>query len=63
MGQSSQSQPHSGAGSYHCNSDEEEAGPELEKEEAEMSAIMSQRWDSELPDNPSPTRQVCPRHL
>lgn len=49
--QNSQSQSFSGARSYHCNSDEEEAGPELEKEEAELSFLMSQRWDNEPPDN------------
>ncbi|KAL6485419.1 hypothetical protein MHYP_G00048110 [Metynnis hypsauchen] len=31
------------------NSDEEEAVPELEKEEAELSMLMSQRWDSDIP--------------
>uniref|UniRef100_A0A8C9WRL0 DNA polymerase zeta catalytic subunit n=1 Tax=Scleropages formosus TaxID=113540 RepID=A0A8C9WRL0_SCLFO len=29
------------------NSDEEEAGPELEKQETELSLIMSQRWDTD----------------
>ncbi|CAL8312592.1 unnamed protein product [Lota lota] len=29
----------------HYNSDEEEAEPELQQEEAELSVIMSQRWD------------------
>ncbi|KAM6954386.1 DNA polymerase zeta catalytic subunit [Aplochiton taeniatus] len=38
-----------GGGSCHYNSDEEEAGPELEREEAELSMLMSQRWDSDLP--------------
>lgn len=56
--QNSQSQSLSGARSYHCNSDEEEAGPELDKEEAELSVLMSQRWDNELPENSSLTRQV-----
>ncbi|XP_044025706.1 DNA polymerase zeta catalytic subunit isoform X4 [Siniperca chuatsi] len=51
--QNSQSQSLSGARSYHCNSDEEEAEPELDKEEAELSLIMSQRWDSEHPENSS----------
>ncbi|XP_035851664.1 DNA polymerase zeta catalytic subunit isoform X2 [Sander lucioperca] len=51
--QNSQSLP--GAGSYHCNSDEEEAGPELDKVEAELSVLMSQRWDNQPPENsPSP---------
>lgn len=55
--QNSQSQSFSGAGSYCCNSDEEEAGPELEKEEAELSFLMSQQWDNE-PENFSSIRQV-----
>ncbi|XP_076611860.1 DNA polymerase zeta catalytic subunit isoform X1 [Chaetodon auriga] len=54
--QNSQSQSFPGARSYHCNSDEEEAGPEMDKEEAELSMIMSQRWDSEHPENSSLTR-------
>ncbi|TNM94632.1 hypothetical protein fugu_017391 [Takifugu bimaculatus] len=53
--QNSQSQSFSGAGSYRCNSDEEEAGPELEKEEAELSFLMSQQWDNE-PENFSSIR-------
>lgn len=32
------------------NSDDEEAGPELEKKESELSIIMSQRWDSDIPE-------------
>lgn len=55
--QNSQSQSFSGAGSYRCNSDEEEAGPELEKEEAELSFLMSQQWDNE-PEKFSLIRQV-----
>lgn len=55
---SSQSQPLSGAAPYHCNSDEEEAGPELEKEEADLSVLMSQRWDSEPPRRTNPLRPV-----
>lgn len=47
-----------GAGSYHCNSDEEEAGPELDKEEAELSVLMSQRWDNEAPEKSGFLRQV-----
>lgn len=39
-----------GGGSTHYNSDEEEEGPELEREEAELSLMMSQRWDSDLPE-------------
>uniref|UniRef100_A0A8C8FQF4 DNA polymerase zeta catalytic subunit n=1 Tax=Oncorhynchus tshawytscha TaxID=74940 RepID=A0A8C8FQF4_ONCTS len=42
-----------GGGSSHYNSDEEEEGPELEREEAELSLMMSQRWDSNLPEQSS----------
>ena len=56
--QNSQSRSIAGARSYHCNSDEEEAGPELDKEEAELSVIMSQRWDNEPPENSSLPRRV-----
>lgn len=40
------------SGSLSCpyNSDEEEAVPELEKEEADMSMMMSQRWDMDIPE-------------
>ncbi|XP_029965506.1 LOW QUALITY PROTEIN: DNA polymerase zeta catalytic subunit [Salarias fasciatus] len=42
---------------YHCNSDEEEAEPEVDREEAELSVLMSQRWDGEAPDgSPSSVR-------
>lgn len=58
--QNSQSQSFSETRSYRCNSDEEEAGPELEKEDAELSFLMSQRWDNELPENISSVRQVIP---
>ncbi|XP_050928012.1 LOW QUALITY PROTEIN: DNA polymerase zeta catalytic subunit [Lates calcarifer] len=54
--QNSQSLSLPGARSYHCNSDEEEAGPELDKEEAELSVIMSQRWDTEPPESSSLAR-------
>ncbi|XP_069017932.1 DNA polymerase zeta catalytic subunit isoform X2 [Embiotoca jacksoni] len=54
--QSSQSRSLPGAASYHCNSDEEEEGPELDKEEAELSAMMSQRWDTEHPEGSSSSR-------
>lgn len=36
------------------NSDEEEAVPELEKEEAELSMMMSQRWDTDIPEPMAP---------
>nr|XP_046147371.1 DNA polymerase zeta catalytic subunit-like isoform X1 [Oncorhynchus gorbuscha] len=45
-----------GGGSVHYNSDEEEEGPELEREEAELSLMMSQRWDSNLPEHSSRQR-------
>ncbi|XP_030261407.1 DNA polymerase zeta catalytic subunit isoform X3 [Sparus aurata] len=54
--QISQSQSLPGSRSYYCNSDEEEAGPELDKEEAELSVIMSQRWDNKPAENSSSTR-------
>ncbi|KAK2846284.1 hypothetical protein Q7C36_011138 [Tachysurus vachellii] len=40
------------SGSLSCpyNSDEEEAVPQLEKEEADISVMMSQRWDHDIPD-------------
>ncbi|KAM9840374.1 DNA polymerase zeta catalytic subunit [Aulostomus maculatus] len=47
----SHSQSLLGARSYQCNSDEEEARPELDKEESELSVIMSQRWDNEPPES------------
>lgn len=39
------------SGSIHChyNSDEEEAAPELERQDTELSLTMSQRWDSDIP--------------
>lgn len=40
------------SGSLSCpyNSDEEEVVPELEREEAELSMVMSQRWDMDIPE-------------
>ncbi|XP_056619644.1 DNA polymerase zeta catalytic subunit [Triplophysa dalaica] len=46
------------SGSGICNSDDEEAGPELEKEEAELSIIMSQRWDNEIKEH-SARQRLC----
>ncbi|XP_039454385.1 DNA polymerase zeta catalytic subunit-like [Oreochromis aureus] len=54
--QNSQSRSLPGVTNYNCNSDEEEAGPELDKEEAELSVIMSQRWDSDPPESASSQR-------
>uniref|UniRef100_A0AAX7UZ75 DNA polymerase zeta catalytic subunit n=1 Tax=Astatotilapia calliptera TaxID=8154 RepID=A0AAX7UZ75_ASTCA len=51
--QNSQSRSLPGVTNYNCNSDEEEAGPELDKEEAELSVIMSQRWDSDPTESAS----------
>lgn len=42
--------------SCHYNSDEEEAAPELERQEAELSMMMSQRWDTDLPEHSSRRR-------
>ncbi|XP_043075420.1 DNA polymerase zeta catalytic subunit-like [Puntigrus tetrazona] len=52
------SQQLSGIASCMCNSDDEEAGPELEKEESELSIIMSQRWDCDMP-GPSAGQRLC----
>lgn len=43
------------SGSLSCpyNSDEEEAVPELDNEEADLSMVMSQRWDADIPEPPS----------
>lgn len=56
--QNSQSRSLPGVTNYNCNSDEEEAGPELDKEEAELSVIMSQRWDSDPTESASSQRHV-----
>uniref|UniRef100_A0A1A8ES22 DNA polymerase zeta catalytic subunit n=2 Tax=Nothobranchius korthausae TaxID=1143690 RepID=A0A1A8ES22_9TELE len=54
--QGSQSLSHPSARGYHCNSDEEEAEPELEKEETELSVVMSQRWDNEPAEISAPLK-------
>ncbi|KAG5846710.1 hypothetical protein ANANG_G00117850 [Anguilla anguilla] len=46
----------SGSIDCHYNSDEEEAGPELEREDTELSLMMSQRWDSDIPGHSSRQR-------
>nr|XP_061806813.1 DNA polymerase zeta catalytic subunit-like [Nerophis lumbriciformis] len=51
---SSQSQSLPGTQNCPYNSDDEEARPELDKEEAALSMTMSQRWDSEPLENLSP---------
>ncbi|XP_055088091.1 DNA polymerase zeta catalytic subunit isoform X2 [Periophthalmus magnuspinnatus] len=48
--QCSPPKPFSGIRSYQGNSDEEEVEPDADKEDAELSVIMSQRWDSQSPD-------------
>ncbi|XP_061097381.1 DNA polymerase zeta catalytic subunit isoform X2 [Conger conger] len=40
----------------HYNSDEEEAAPELERQDTELSLMMSQRWDSDIPGQSSRQR-------
>ncbi|XP_060704706.1 DNA polymerase zeta catalytic subunit [Hemiscyllium ocellatum] len=44
-------QQSAGSFSYQQNSDDEENEPEIQKEELELSLIMSQRWDGDFPDN------------
>ncbi|KAJ8385944.1 hypothetical protein AAFF_G00179060 [Aldrovandia affinis] len=46
------------SGSSNCvyNSDDEEAGPELERQDTELSMMMSQRWDSDIPEHSSRRR-------
>ncbi|XP_077444018.1 DNA polymerase zeta catalytic subunit isoform X1 [Stigmatopora argus] len=53
---SSKSQSIPGTTNCNYNSDDEEARPELDKEEAALSMTMSQQWDSELQENSSLTR-------
>ncbi|KAJ0061296.1 hypothetical protein NL108_014829, partial [Boleophthalmus pectinirostris] len=48
--QCSPPKPFSGIRSYQGNSDDEEVEPDVDKEDAELSVIMSQRWDSQSPD-------------
>ncbi|XP_051908620.1 DNA polymerase zeta catalytic subunit isoform X3 [Hippocampus zosterae] len=48
----SQSRSLAGTQSCHYNSDDEEAKPELDEEEAQLSVTMSQRWDSEPLQSP-----------
>ncbi|KAJ8270777.1 hypothetical protein GJAV_G00119170 [Gymnothorax javanicus] len=46
------------SGSVNCpyNSDEEEVAPELERQDTELSMMMSQRWDSDIPGPSSKQR-------
>lgn len=50
--QCSPSKPFSGIQSYHGNSDDEEVEPDVDKEDAELSVVMSQGWDSQPADMP-----------
>lgn len=52
------------SGSLSCpyNSDEEEAVPKLEREEAEISMMMSQRWDTDIPE-PSVRYEILISHF
>lgn len=38
------------------NSDDEENEPQIEKEEMELSMVMSQRWDSNIEEHCAPKR-------
>lgn len=49
-------------GSCPYNSDEEEVGPELEREDAELSILMSQRWDNDILEQSSRQRFVYILH-
>ncbi|XP_029398361.1 DNA polymerase zeta catalytic subunit isoform X4 [Mus pahari] len=41
------------------NSDDEENEPQIEKEEMELSVVMSQRWDSDIEDHCAKKRSLC----
>ncbi|XP_037376134.1 DNA polymerase zeta catalytic subunit isoform X2 [Talpa occidentalis] len=41
------------------NSDDEENEPQIEKEEMELSLVMSQRWDSNIEEHCAKTRSLC----
>lgn len=41
------------------NSDDEENEPQCEKEEMELSLLMSQRWDSSIEEPGTKRRYVC----
>ncbi|XP_077018786.1 DNA polymerase zeta catalytic subunit isoform X1 [Tamandua tetradactyla] len=41
------------------NSDDEENEPQIEKEEMELSLVMSQRWDSNIEEHCAKKRSVC----
>lgn len=47
----------SGIRNYQGNSDDEEVGPDVDKEDAELSVVMSQRWDSQAADLPAYQRE------
>ncbi|XP_031203625.1 DNA polymerase zeta catalytic subunit isoform X2 [Mastomys coucha] len=41
------------------NSDDEENAPQIEKEEMELSMVMSQRWDSDIEEHCAKKRSLC----
>ncbi|XP_015858272.1 DNA polymerase zeta catalytic subunit isoform X3 [Peromyscus maniculatus bairdii] len=41
------------------NSDDEENAPQIEKEEMELSLVMSQRWDSDIEEHCAKKRSLC----
>ncbi|XP_028624823.1 DNA polymerase zeta catalytic subunit [Grammomys surdaster] len=41
------------------NSDDEENAPQIEKEEMELSVVMSQRWDSDIEEHCAKKRSLC----
>lgn len=43
------------------NSDDEENEPQVEKEEMELSMLMSQRWDSNSEEHDAKRKYVCNR--
>lgn len=51
--QRSPPKPFSGIRNYQGNSDDEEGEPDVDKEDAELSVVMSQRWDSQAADAPA----------
>ncbi|XP_063487043.1 DNA polymerase zeta catalytic subunit isoform X2 [Symphalangus syndactylus] len=48
-----------GNNKYHQNSDDEENEPQIEKEEMELSLVMSQRWDSNIEEHCARKRSLC----
>ncbi|XP_023368247.1 DNA polymerase zeta catalytic subunit [Otolemur garnettii] len=48
-----------GNNKYPQNSDDEENEPQIEKEEMELSLVMSQRWDSNIEEHCAKKRSLC----